>query len=137
PRRVIEISGRSIPGVEMCVKVDDGDRNVEGAQHRESDAVISSQHNWKSSLGTNLAHHFRNLVVRLRWNGGHDWHIADVHPVLAFENRAIAIDVVEALGKIVIVFLRAFAHGPRPVTFARPSPGSFIKGNTENGEVGT
>jgi hypothetical protein len=56
--------------------------------------------------------------------------------MLAFENRAIAVDVVEALGKIVIVFLRAFAHGARAITFARPSPGPFIEWDAENGEVG-
>src|SRR5678809_1259479 len=61
PRRVIEISGRSIPRIEMCVKVDDGNRDVESAQHRESDAVVSPQHNREGSLGTNLAYHFRNF----------------------------------------------------------------------------
>src|SRR6185437_9094579 len=136
PRRVIEISGRSIPRIEMCVKVDDGNRDVESAQHRESDAVVSPQHNREGSLGTNLAYHFRNFVVCLRGHGGHDGHIADVHPVLAFQNRAITVDVIEAFGKIVIVFLRTLAHGARAVALARPSPGSFVKGNAENSEVG-
>ena len=97
--------------------------------------MISPQYNRKGSLGTNLPYHFGDLVARLRWNGRHYGHVADVHPVFAFENRAVPVDVVEAFSEIVIVFLRTLAHAAGTVPLTRPAPGSFVEGNAENREI--
>src|ERR1700674_4223094 len=136
PRRVIEVARCAIPGVEVRVNVDEGERPVEGAQRRVGDAVIAANHNGERLVGEDGLHRGRDFVVRLRGDGGHDCNIADIGPALAFEHSAVAVDVVEAFGQIVVIFLRGFAHVARSVAFAGLSPGAFVERYAEDGEVG-
>jgi hypothetical protein len=95
---MIEIARRAIPGVEVRVNVDEGERLVEGAQRRVGDAVIAANHNGERFMGEDSLYRGRDFVVRLRGDGGPDFDIADIGPALAFEHRAVTVDVVEAFG---------------------------------------
>src|SRR3981189_2934843 len=46
------------------------------------------------------------------------------------------VDVVEAFGQIVVIFLRGFAHVARAVAFSGLSPGALVERYAEDGEVG-
>jgi hypothetical protein len=136
PRRVIEIARRAVPGVEVRVNVDEGERLVESSERRISDAVIAANHNGERFVGEDGLYRGRDFVVGLRRDGRPDFDIADVGPALAFEHGAVAIDVVEAFGQIVVIFLRSFAHVARTVTFTGLSPGALVERYAKDGKVG-
>ena len=97
---------------------------------------VSAKYYGKRTLGTDLSDHLRNLVVRLRGNGWHDGNVAHINPMLALQDRAVTVDVVEALCEVVTVFLGTLAQVAGTVALAGPSPSSLIKRHAEDSEVG-
>ncbi len=119
----------------MGVDVDEGERLIEGAQRGIGDAVVAANHDRERLVGKNRLHRRRDLIVRLRRDGGPDFDIANVGPALALEYRAVAVNVVKAFGQVVVVLLRSFAHIARSVALAGLSPSAFVEGNSQDGEI--
>jgi hypothetical protein len=56
--------------------------------------------------------------------------------VFAFEDGAVTVDVVEAFGQIVSVFLGVFAQVARTIALAGLTPSAFIEGDAKDREIG-
>jgi len=98
--------------------------------------VVAAQNNWKGFFGENSLNRVGNFLTGFGGDGGIDDYVADVHPALPFQQGAIAVDVVEAFGEVVRIFLGIFAQVARSIAFAWLSPGAFVERNSQDGEIG-
>jgi hypothetical protein len=57
--------------------------------------------------------------------------------VFAFENGAVAVNVIKTFGEVVVVFLRTLAHTTRAIALAWPSPGTFVKRYSKDSKIRT
>ena len=133
---MIKIAFRAIPSVEMGVDVNNGERYLERTNGGKRDAVIPAEHDGNGLPGQDRFDGLGDLGIGLFGNSGIYEDIADIDPMPAFQDGAVAIDVVKALSEIMGIFLRILAEVARTVALPWLAPSALIERNPENGEVG-
>ncbi len=97
--------------------------------------MISAQDNRKGFLRENFPYGGGDFLTGLYGDRGIDNHIAHIDPAFAFEDGAVAVDVIEAVGQIVSILLGVFTQVARAVAFSGLPPGAFIEWHAKHGEI--